>query len=226
MGWIARNLSAGAIQAIGGVITLTAGAALMSAFLSLPTAFAILIVLLVMGIALFVLGTAYRMRESRSGAAPSQTPTKAISITTGPPIYPSTTSPQAEADREFVNEAVTPRFLVDQIQGLMSAQVKARIQPYVGAWIRVAGKVIDVSETLGVRAHIRIPDSPNPPNAITAPYISVYAHFDDTWRERVLRLPQNADVELVGRIADILGGPLFRSLVVEHAEIVARPIDP
>lgn len=66
MRWIGRNLGAGAVQAIGGIVVLSAGAALAASLLSLPTTVAILVVVMLAGFALFTLGTVVRVRGLRT----------------------------------------------------------------------------------------------------------------------------------------------------------------
>jgi hypothetical protein len=56
--------------------------------------------------------------------------------------------------------------------------------------------------------------------------VSVFARFDPEWRDRVLRLPQAAEVAVIGCIQNVQRG-LSGSISLEHCELVtAQPEAP
>lgn len=257
MRWTAKNLGAGAIQAIGGILAIGAGAALVAPFLALPTTAAVLVVLLVAGISLLVLGTIHRSRPARTARAARAPSSRSEGMgwqgladelrrqrevvrehyveleqiigprprnpraRTGPPIYVPRTGRQSEPHRYVLDATVTPRYIVDQLNGSTSVRAKAIVNEYVGAWMRVGGEVADIMEPAadGLMVNLVVRE---PERALDLHDVSVFAYFDPEWRDRAIRLPKGATVSIVGRVAGAsadLGG----SVSLEHAEIMSQP---
>ena len=137
------------------------------------------------------------------------------------PIPPVVAPPWAtERPREYVNEAVTPKYLVDMLDGKTSAQANALAKQYYGAWIRVGGTVLDVDDDPYVSLSLRLgEDQTSGSMASLKVPITVFAKFDEDWKDRVLRVPPRATIRVVGKITRIspdVGG----AVSLEHCEIV------
>lgn len=109
----------------------------------------------------------------------------------------------ADAVRRFLDDAVTPAYLVR----LLNAQGNAAVKPFIGNWMRIAGMVDSANES-------QTSDSSNV--ALTAPDgVPIHAYFGPTWLSRVRILVPGARVAVAGRLDFVLS-----YLALERCELI------
>src|SRR5688500_13855667 len=65
---------------------------------------------------------------------------------TGPAVGLPRTKPQRKADRQFVDAAVTPHYLVGLLDGKTTAQADAASREYVGWWMTVTASLRGITK--------------------------------------------------------------------------------
>lgn len=141
--------------------------------------------------------------------------------------------------RSFVNDAVTPGYLMDLRRGT-TAQANAATTPYMGKWMRVSGVVSDVSDEHGRGAQVTVPwgafwDRVAEKVRAGIPYpsafqttrdedqthgeydtIHVFLGFDREWHSEVLVLPRGGLITVEGEIGYVDHG----ALGLKHCRLV------
>jgi hypothetical protein len=223
--WFARQSAAGAAQYVGGSLLVAVAGGSYAYLKDQPAPIIAFAFIAALGLGLLVMPYLVPLlpraetSERPAAATVDPVPPRALGI---PAVSPPAPADAAPSERHFVNDAVTPYFLVHLFAGKTSAQATAIVDSYRGAWMRIAGTVRDVaSDALGSRIVLELPQPtearPRAPGVELG--VQVYAYFDAEWRERIFRVPMSARVSVIGsigRVSGLLGG----SVTLDHCELV------
>ncbi len=138
----------------------------------------------------------------------------ALSIPEPPPQIP------AEPAREFLSEEITPKVLAEKVDGRTSMQVDAVLETYKGKWMRLSGRVTDVSKHSGDYYYVQFDSGED---EWTLREWSVGISFRGAWHDRMMTLNKGDWIEVEGRIDGI-----SMSLALEDGRLlhVGRPPKP
>jgi hypothetical protein len=118
--------------------------------------------------------------------------------------------------REFLPPEITWTVLGAKIEGRTSIQIEAITKTYVGKWMRVSGRVMDVvSISKGFCVHVR-------EDGVGAPR-SVSGYFDDTESDRMLSLNKGEWISFVGKVARLQYGGSMEGCEIEHVGEPPKP---
>src|SRR5439155_11848927 len=122
-------------------------------------------------------------------------------------------------DRHFLDEKVSPYYLVELMRDKTTAQAQAIATNYLGGWMRLRGVIKDVSASGQMNVEL---DEPSGWKRFGVGLgVALYANFDKQWHERVSRLPSGATVALEGQLVRAvpdLGG----SVTLDHCELLFK----
>ena len=108
-----------------------------------------------------------------------------------PPVAPAKTASPA-TERIFVGTTVTPQFLTSQLKTITDLQAPSFVEPYIGKWMRLSGKVSFVGKPRETSIGLAFKDQHD-----------VFMSFEKNWLERLRILRQGDQITVVGRIQDI-----------------------
>lgn len=100
-------------------------------------------------------------------------------------------------DRIEVN--VKPKYLLRLYKGHSSIQADKLAEPYIGKWIRVSGRVYDITDSLGgcrVSFHQRWLDGPGIDLSLTMV-------FGPEWRDRLSIMKRGTRIKVRGKIKEV-----------------------
>lgn len=102
----------------------------------------------------------------------------------------------------FLDDDVTPRSLVDQLEGVTELEGQDRIKKYIGTWMRVSGTFDDLSPVAWPQGwlEVELEHEPRPGN-LTPVFVS--GRFDESWKKRLAVLTKGTPVRISGEIESV-----------------------
>lgn len=143
-----------------------------------------------------------RVERERSQHGDRDAKTTAIMAISAAPTSLATRPEVREAEKEekiFVGDGINPEYLLGFFEQHTAAQAQNATKDYVGKWMKVSGRVEQVSATYADFAQVTF----GPKKVLSVEWtdhITVYMHFRRTWKDRALILKRGEIITTIGQI--------------------------